>query len=168
MTVRNIQPGKASTHTATCVWTRPEATTPADFRAGRYPRRHALRFDGGAEVAASSSPHNVPLPWSDDAAVDPEEAFVAALSSCHMLFFLSFAARDGFIVDAYEDAAEGTCERAADGREQMTVVTLRPRATFSGERVPTQEQVERLHHRSHDACYIASSVKTDVRVEPRG
>ncbi len=168
MSTRQPSSTDASTYTATCVWARPEATAPADFRAGRYSRRHTLRFDGGAEISGSSSPHHVPLPWSDDTAVDPEEAFVAALSSCHMLFFLSFAARDGFIVDAYRDAAEGICERGADGREQMTVVTLRPRATFSGERLPTREQVERLHHRSHDACYIANSVTTDVRIEPQG
>lgn len=168
MSTRTPRAAAPGAYTATCVWTRPEATPPADFRAGRYSRRHTLRFDGGAEVVASSSPHNVPLPWSDETAVDPEEAFIAALSSCHMLFFLSFAARDGFILDAYHDAAQGVCERGVDGRQQMTVVTLRPRATFSGERQPTRAELERLHHRSHDACYIANSVKTDVRVEPQG
>ena len=156
----------ASRYTADCVWTRAEGTTPADFRAGRYSRRHALRFDGGAEVPASASTHNVPPPWADESAVDPEEAFIASLASCHMLFFLSFAARDGFTVDRYADAADGLCARGADGREQMTVVTLRPQVAFSGDRLPTREQIERLHDRSHDACFIANSVKTEVRVEP--
>jgi organic hydroperoxide reductase OsmC/OhrA len=153
-----------SRYVAETEWTR--AASERDFLAGRYSRRHLLRFDGGAEVAGSSSPHNVRLPWSDAAAVDPEEAFVAALSSCHMLFFLSFAARDGFCVDRYVDAAEGVMEPDRDGKVAMTVVTLRPRIEFSGERRPSHGDTLRLHHESHEACFIANSVKSEVRCEP--
>jgi organic hydroperoxide reductase OsmC/OhrA len=153
-----------SIYFAETLWTRSESER--DFLANRYSRRHLLRFDGGAEVAGSSSPHNVRLPWSDAAAVDPEEAFVAALSSCHMLFFLSFAARGGFCVDRYVDAAEGVMERDRAGRISMTVVTLKPRVEFSGERRPSHGEIERLHHESHEACFIANSVKSEVRCEP--
>jgi organic hydroperoxide reductase OsmC/OhrA len=153
-----------SRYVAETEWTR--AASERDFLAGRYSRRHLLRFDGGAEVAGSSSPHNVRLPWSDAAAVDPEEAFVAALSSCHMLFFLSFAARDGFCVDRYVDAAEGVMEQGRDGKVAITVVTLRPRVELSGERRPSHGDILRLHHESHEACFIANSVKSKVRCEP--
>lgn len=132
----------------------------------RYSRRHTLRFDGGIEVPGSSSPHVVPLPMSDAAAVDPEEAFVAALSSCHMLWFLSIAAARKYRVDGYYDAAEGRMEKNADGRMAMTVVTLRPRVTFSGDRIPTREQIGRMHHLAHEECFIANSVRTEVRCEP--
>ncbi len=153
-----------SRYVAETVWAR-EASE-RDFLAGRYSRRHVLRFDGGSEVAGSSSPHNVPLPWSDPAAVDPEEAFIAALAACHMLFFLSFAGRSGFCVDRYVDAADGVCESDGTGKIAMTVVTLRPRVAFSGERRPGRADVVRLHHESHAACFIANSVKTEVRCEP--
>ena len=107
----------------------------------------------------------VRVPLSDPSAVDPEEAFVASLSSCHMLFFLSFAAAKGFVVDSYEDQAVGVMARNEAGKMAMTVVTLRPKAVFAGKQ-PTAEQLNELHHRSHDECFIASSVKTDVRCEP--
>ncbi len=154
-----------TTYVAETRWRRGD-TSERDFLAGRYSRRHALRFDGGAEVAGSSSTHNVPLPWSDEAAVDPEEAFIAALSSCHMLFFLSLAAQRRFCVDSYVDAAEGVCAQDERGRISMTVVTLRPRVEFAGERRPTRADIERLHHAAHEACYIANSVRSDVRCEP--
>jgi organic hydroperoxide reductase OsmC/OhrA len=153
-----------SIYVAETVWTR-EASE-HDFLAGRYSRRHLLRFDGGAEVAGSSALHNVPLPWSDAAAVDPEEAFVSALSSCHMLFFVWFASRKGFCIDRYVDGAEGVMEKDRDGKVAMTVVTLKPRVEFSGARRPTHDDIERLHHESHEACFIANSVKTEVRCEP--
>ena len=108
-----------------------------DFLDNRYSRRHLLRFDGGAEVAGSSSPHVVPAPGSDPSAVDPEEAFVASLASCHMLWFLAIAAKRGVRVDRYFDEATGLMERGAGGRLWMSVVTLRPRASFSGEKIPT-------------------------------
>ncbi len=149
-------------YTAQVLWQRGEQ----DFLGNRYSRRHLLRFDGGVEVAGSSSPHVVPLPWSDAAAVDPEEAFVASLASCHMLWFLSIAAKRRFCVDRYADAASGTMARNAQGRLAMTVVTLRPEVQFSGELQPTREQIEQMHHEAHEECFIANSVKTEVRCEP--
>ena len=150
-----------STYTATVSWTRGTQA----YTDGKYSRAHKWRFDGGLEVPGSSSPHVVRPPLSDVAAVDPEEAFVASLSSCHMLFFLDFARRGGFVVDSYEDKAEGVLAKDADGRMAMTVVTLHPNVAFSGEKHPTKEELDDLHHRSHEACFIANSVKTAVRVE---
>ena len=152
-------------HTAEAIWTRGDASR-EDFVANRYSRRHLLRFDGGAELPGSSSPHVVPLPWSDATAVDPEEAFVASLSSCHMLWFLSLAARDSFCVDRYADAATGLMAKNAAGRVAMTVVVLHPEVEFSGVRLPSRADIERLHHEAHEECFIANSVKTEVRCEP--
>lgn len=135
------------------------------FVDGRYGRAHEWAFDGGARVSASASPHVVPLPFSDPAGVDPEEALVASLSSCHMLFFLDFARRAGFVVDSYDDDAEGAMETGPDGREWMARVTLRPRIVFSGDKRPRSAEVDALHHHAHEACYIANSVKSEVRVE---
>ncbi len=151
-----------STYTAELVWERGAQ----DFSGNKYSRRHLLRFDGGTEVPGSSSPSVVPVPMSDPAGVDPEEAFVASLSACHMLWFLAIAAKRGFTVDRYEDSAVGVLERNAERRFAMTTVTLRPRIVFSGERPPTPEELEQLHHKAHEECYIANSVKTEVRVEP--
>jgi len=137
-----------------------------DFLGNRYSRRHQIRFDGGVEFAGSSSPHSVPLPMSDPAAVDPEEAFVASISSCHMLWFLSIAARRGFCVDSYIDQAEGVMARNAAGKMAMTEVTLRPEVLFSGDKVPTREQVDQLHHKAHEECYIANSVTTRINCLP--
>jgi organic hydroperoxide reductase OsmC/OhrA len=137
-----------------------------DFLGNRYSRRHSIRFDGGAEVAGSSSPHVVPLPMSDASAIDPEEAFVASLSSCHMLWFLSIAAKHQFCVDRYFDAASGVMARNAAGKIAMTVVTLRPDVVFSGGKLPTRADIDALHNDAHESCYIASSVKTEVRCEP--
>lgn len=137
-----------------------------DFLDNRYSRQHLLRFDGGVEVAGSSSPHVVPLPMSDAAAIDPEEAFVASLASCHMLWFLSIAAKQRFCVDRYHDSAVGVMAKNELGKLAMTVVTLRPAVTFSGDNRPTRAQIEALHHEAHEACYIANSVKTEVRCEP--
>ena len=136
------------------------------FSDRRYSRRHAMHFDGGAVVAGSSSPHSVREPYSDASAVDPEEAFVASLSSCHMLWFLSIAARRGFRVDRYEDAAVGEMGRDAEGRFAMLRVTLRPAVQFSGEHLPTPEEIDEMHHEAHDECFIARSVKSEVRCEP--
>jgi organic hydroperoxide reductase OsmC/OhrA len=137
------------------------------FTDQRYSRRHTLRFDGGVELPGSSSPSVVPLPMSDANAVDPEELFVAALSSCHMLWFLSLAAARGHVVDLYEDAAVGVMSRNAEGRLAMTQVTLRPQVVFAGTNMPDAAALAALHHAAHEACFIASSVKTDVRCEPR-
>lgn len=151
-----------SVYTAEVLWQRDGQ----DFTGNRYSRRHVLRFDGGAEVPGSSSPHVVPLPMSDASAVDPEEMFIASLSSCHMLWFLSLAAKQRFVVDRYVDAATGVMEKNREGQMAMTVVTLRPQVSFSGEREPTRDELERLHHAAHDACFIANSVRTEVRCEP--
>ena len=149
-------------YTAEILWLRGEQP----FTDNRYSRRHTLRFDGGVEVPGSSSPHVVPLPMSDASAVDPEEAFVASLSSCHMLWFLAIAAKRKFRVDRYFDAAVGTMGRNAEGREAMLTVTLRPEVKFSGEHLPTHEELADMHHKAHDECFIANSVKTEVRCEP--
>jgi organic hydroperoxide reductase OsmC/OhrA len=151
-----------SEYTAEVLWQRGDQ----DFLANTYSRRHSLRFDGGAEWAGSSSPHVVPLPFSDALAVDPEESFVASLSSCHMLWFLTMAVKRKFCVDRYFDAATGVMEKNAEGKMAMTVVTLRPEVTFSGANLPTREQIDHMHHRAHEECFIANSVKTDVRCEP--
>lgn len=132
----------------------------------RYHRRHVVSFDGGTELAGSSSPAVVPLPFSDPAAVDPEEMFVASLASCHMLWFLSLAAKAGLQVDRYVDDAVGTMSRNAAGRLAMTRVTLRPQVVFGGGKAPLPSQVLSLHHQAHDECFIANSVLTDVRCEP--
>jgi organic hydroperoxide reductase OsmC/OhrA len=153
-----------SEHTASLEW---QARPGEGFTDNHYSRRHALRFDGGAVVPGSSAPSSVPLPWSDAAAVDPEEMFVAALASCHMLWFLSLAARAGFTVERYADDAVGTLARDARGRMSMTVVTLRPRVAFGGARLPAEDELAALHHQAHEHCYIANSVSTDVRVEPQ-
>lgn len=150
-----------TTHAANVQWTRRDET----FSAGRYSRRHEWRFDGGAIVAASPSPDVVPAPWSDAAAVDPEEALVAAAASCHMLWFLSLAAARGFVVDRYEDAASGTLGRTARGRIGFTAIVLRPRIAFGGERVPTAQDVEALHEAAHERCFIANSLACPVRIE---
>ena len=150
-------------YTAEVTWLRGEQ----DFLDNRYSRRHALRFDGGVEVPGSSSPHVVPPPMSDASAVDPEEAFVSALASCHMLWFLSIAAARNYRVDRYVDSAVGLMAKNADGRMAMTVVTLRPQVTFSGDHMPTREQIERMHRLAHEECFIANSVRSEVRCEPR-
>ena len=136
------------------------------FTDNRYSRRHVLRFDGGTEVAGSSSPSVVPLPLSDAAAVDPEEAFVAALAACHMLWFLSIAAQQGYVVDRYSDSATGAMTRNAAGKPWISLVTLRPDVTFGGDREPSGDDLLQLHHRAHMECFIANSVKSEVRCEP--
>lgn len=149
-------------YTAEVVWHRGDQ----DFVTGRYSRRHLLRFDGGIEVPGSSSPHVVPVPMSDPAAIDPEEAFVASLSSCHMLWFLSIAAGHGFCVDRYFDVALGVMGKDADGRMAVLTVTLRPAVRFSGDLLPTPPQIDAMHHEAHAQCFIANSVKTQVLCEP--
>lgn len=131
----------------------------------RYARAHRWRFDGGVDLPASSSPQIVPVPLSEPRAVDPEEAFVASLASCHLLWFLSLAAAAGYVVDAYVDRAEGTLARNAEGRLAMTLVTLRPRVRFAAASVPDAQAFARLHENAHEACFIANSVRTEVRCE---
>ncbi|MDM8349593.1 OsmC family protein [Pseudomonas sp. sp1636] len=149
-------------YSAEILWQRGEHS----FLDNRYSRAHRWRFDGGLEVPASSSPHVVPLPWSDAGGVDPEEAFVASLSSCHMLWFLALAAKQGFEVDRYADQAQGSMARNAEGRMAMTEVLLRPRVSFASARQPSTEQLHALHQLAHEECFIANSVKSEVRCEP--
>ena len=151
-----------STYTATVRWERGDQP----FTDNKYSRGHTWLFDGGVEVPGSSSPHSVPLPYSRPNAVDPEEAFVASLSSCHMLWFLSIAARQGYCLDSYVDAAEGVMERNASGKFAMTRVTLRPKAVFAGNPLPTRSDIDAMHHKAHAECFIANSVRTDVQCEP--
>jgi organic hydroperoxide reductase OsmC/OhrA len=150
------------THIATITWQRGDAS----FSDGRYSRLHEWRFDGGSVVAASPSPHVVPAPWSDAAAIDPEEAFIASIASCHMLWFLSLAAERGLVVDTYAYDAIGTMARIAPGRQAITEVVLRPRIAFSGA-APDAATIAGLHEAAHERCFIANSVKTAIRVEPR-
>jgi organic hydroperoxide reductase OsmC/OhrA len=151
-----------SEHKSVISWSRDGAA----FTDNRYSRGHRWLFDGGVEVPASASPHVVPLPMSVAAAVDPEEAFVASLSSCHMLWFLSIAAQRGYLIESYRDEAVGVMTKDTAGKQSMTRVTLHPEVRFGGERRPRSDEVSAMHHEAHEQCYIARSVKTDVRCEP--
>lgn len=147
-------------YVATIEWRRGDQL----FADNRYSRAHDWRFDGGALVRGSSAPSSVPVPMSDAAAVDPEEAVVAAASSCHMLFFLAFAAKAGFIVDRYLDQAVGTLGKDDRGRIALTEIVLRPAISWGGA-APDAATLADLHHRAHDACYIANSLRAEIRVE---
>lgn len=146
---------------ATVKWARGDA----EFVRQKYSRGHTWHFDEGVTVPASASPLVLRPPLTVDAAVDPEEALVAALSSCHMLFVLSYFSRAGFVVDSYEDAAEATMEKRADGKTAIVAATMKPHVVFK-ERAPTAEEYERFHHQAHEECYIANSVNFPVGVEP--
>lgn len=150
-------------HTATIEWRRGDQV----FTDRRYSRVHEWRFDGGAVIPGSPAPTSVSPPLSDPAAVDPEEALVAAVSSCHMLFFLACAAKAGFTVDSYVDEAEGILDRDERGKTSITAVTLRPRIVWSGEKTPTADEIDALHHRAHEDCFIANSIRAPVRIESR-
>jgi organic hydroperoxide reductase OsmC/OhrA len=148
-------------YTATTHWERGDQP----FSDKRYSRRHEIRFDGGHVMPGSSSPLSVREPYSDASAVDPEEAFIASISSCHMLWFLDIACRAGWVVDDYRDDAVGVMDRNAQGQVAITVVTLRPAVKFAGKQPDTAE-LHHLHHRAHAECFIANSVKSEVRCEP--
>lgn len=148
-------------HIATIVWS---GQPGEDFAAGHYSRAHEVLFDGGITLAGSASPSVVRAPWSVEAAADPEEMLVAALSSCHMLTFLDKARRAGFVISAYRDAAEGVMRKTPEGKIAVTRVALRPSITFEG-RQPTAQELDALHHAAHEDCFIASSVKSEVVVE---
>ena len=143
-------------------WTRADDENYID---NKYSRGHEWIFDGGSVVQASSSPHIVPLPYSVETNVDPEEAFVASISSCHMLFFLSIAAKNRYIVDSYTDNAVGLMVKGDDGRFSMSRVTLKPHVQFSAHKQPTLAQLEKMHHQSHEQCFIANSVKAEILTE---
>lgn len=150
-----------STHTATIRWSQDEDD---HFTLGRYTRVHEIAFDGGTTVEASGAPGNVPAQFSSETSVDPEELFVASLASCHMLWFLDFARRAGVEILSYEDQAEGLMAKNAAGRTAIVKVTLRPKIELKGD----ASLLPDLHHKAHEACFIANSVTTEVVVEPRG
>jgi organic hydroperoxide reductase OsmC/OhrA len=148
---------------ATVEWKRQHVA----FVDNKYSRGHVWRFDGGVEVLASSAPASVPLPYSVAAAVDPEEALVAATSSCHMLFFLGFAAKQGFIVDRYLDEAIGSMSRNDHDKLYVSEIVLSPDVTFGGSKQPSEHELDALHHHAHEECYIANSVKAEIIVRPK-
>ena len=150
------------TYTTSLHWERGDQA----FSDKKYSRRHLIHFDGGHTMPASSSPLSVRVPYSDPAAVDPEEGFIASISSCHMLWFLDIACRAGWVVDDYRDDAVGVMALNAQGKMAVTVVTLRPAVKFSGKQ-PDAAELNHLHHRAHEECFIANSVKSDVRCEPQ-
>ncbi len=151
-------------HHAFVEWSREGAA----FRGQRYSRVHRWRFDGGTELRASSSPHVVKGPNSDPSAVDPEEGFLAAVSSCHMLWFLSVAADKGYVVEHYNDQPSGAMSAVSGGRQALTHVVLRPEVKFSPETPCAQAQLETLHHEAHSECFLASVLRYPLRIEPRG
>ena len=156
---------RMANHLATVEWAC--SATGADFVRGRYSREHAWSFDGGVTVAASPAPSVVPAPWSNPAGVDPEEAFVAAIASCHMLTFLWVASREGFAVERYRDEAVGAMTKNERGVPWVSRVTLSPSIAFAGDKRPTDDDLARLHHAAHEGCFIANSVKTEIVVAPR-
>ncbi|MDX2214850.1 MAG: OsmC family protein [Oculatellaceae cyanobacterium bins.114] len=150
-----------SEHFAIVQWYRSQEK----FTDNRYSREHTWRFDGGAEVSASASPHVVPEPYSNAAYIDPEEAFIASLSSCHMLWFLSIAAKQKFVVESYVDQAVGIMDKNEQGKLAITTVYLRPQVAFAEDHSPTTQQIETMHEEAHHSCFLASSVKSAVIVE---
>jgi organic hydroperoxide reductase OsmC/OhrA len=151
----------AHEYSATISWSRDGAV----FTDLKFSRAHQWSFDGGVTVPASSAPSSVRFPYSKADAVDPEEALVAALSSCHMLTFLYFAQKQGFIVDSYDDDAVGIMTKNERGKLFVSEVRLRPRVVFSGAKRPSDTELTELHHHAHEECYIANSVLTEVLVE---
>lgn len=145
---------------ATIQWRNNDET----FTDNKYSRKHSWHFDGGLEIPASASPHIVGEPYADPSAVDPEEAFVASLSSCHMLWFLSLAARQNFVVAEYRDRAKGTMRKNTEGKLAITEVILRPVVMFHNTK-PEQQVFEELHHQAHQKCFIAHSVKTEITID---
>jgi organic hydroperoxide reductase OsmC/OhrA len=153
-----------SNHCATIHWKRANP----DFIKGRYSREHTWTFDGGLTVPASPSPSVVPAPWSNPANIDPEEAFVASVSSCHMLTLLYLASRAGFAVDSYQDEAVGVTMKNERGVPWVSTITLRPKIVWSGDKLPKPSECQALHHAAHEQCFIANSIKTEVVVADSG
>jgi organic hydroperoxide reductase OsmC/OhrA len=145
-----------SEHKVTLRWERGGA----EFSYQKYPRDHTWSFDGGHKMVATAAPAFLGNP----AHVDPEEAFVASLSSCHMLTFLAIACKQKFVLDSYEDEAVGHLEKNADGKLAITRVELRPQIMWGGDRKPTAEELDKMHHAAHENCFITNSVKTEVSV----
>lgn len=151
-----------SEYCAKVVWNRADDE---NFTDDKYSRDHQWLFDGGISFTASASPSVIPAPYVSESSVDPEEAFVASLSSCHMLFFLAFAAKKQFVVDDYTDNAVGVLGKNSEGKISMTRITLRPQVSFSGLCMPSEEQIQLLHDKAHQHCYIANSVRSEVVIE---
>jgi organic hydroperoxide reductase OsmC/OhrA len=149
-----------SEHRATIAW----KLNGPNFRKGHFSREHTWTFDGGVTVPASPSPTVIPTPWSNAAGVDPEEAFVASIASCHLLTFLWVAARQGFEVESYEDDAVGVLTKNERRIPWVSAVTLNPRVVYAGDKRPTREEEAQLHHAAHEQCFIANSVKTAITV----
>ncbi|HAB18837.1 MAG TPA: OsmC family protein [Verrucomicrobiota bacterium] len=147
-------------YTATLHWNR----SGPNFVRGQYSREHTWTFDGGLTIPASPSPHVVPAPWSNPAHLDPEEAFVASVASCHMLTFLWLASREGFQADRYTDSAVGVMTKNERGIPWVSTITLRPQIEWSGDKRPTSADLDRLHHQAHEECFIANSIKTAITV----
>jgi organic hydroperoxide reductase OsmC/OhrA len=154
-----------SVHRAKVSWTL--AVDPETFLKRRYSRLHTLAYEGGPDVLGSPSPAVVPAPFSSPDGLDPEQAFVGAIASCHMLWFLDHAARSGYAVASYEDEAEGTMGRLERGKFAITRVVLSPRIAFAGDNRPGPDEIHRLHEASHADCFIANSVTAEIVVEPR-
>jgi len=151
-----------SNYFATVKWQRQNGEV---FNDNKYSRAHIWKFNGGQTIQASSSPHVVPLPYSVEANVDPEEAFIASISSCHMLFFLSLASNQKFIIESYTDKASGILQPDENKNVAMTDVTLKPKIIFSGKKQPTKEQIDKIHHLAHKQCFIANSIKTKIIIQ---
>jgi len=149
-----------SSYTASVVWSRGDAV----FTDNKYARAYTVAFDGGVSIAGSASPANVPAPYSRADAADPEELLVASVSACHMLWFIDYARRGGFVLDSYDDAAEGVMGKDDRGKIAVTQVKLNPIIEWSGDKQPTPEEVRELHHKSHEACFIANSFRGDVAI----
>jgi organic hydroperoxide reductase OsmC/OhrA len=150
-----------SEHKALIQWRMGEG----DFLRGKYSREHTWKFDGGATIAASPSPSVVPAPFSNPANIDPEEAFVASVSSCHMLTYLWLASRAGFKIESYEDSAVGLMTKNEKGIAWLSLVKLYPKIVYSGEKLPSKADEDHLHHGAHEQCFIANSIKTEVLVK---
>jgi organic hydroperoxide reductase OsmC/OhrA len=148
-------------YTASIFWKKKETES---FTDNKYSRGHTWVFDGGVQLPASASPQVVPLPMSDESAVDPEEAFVAAISSCHMLFFLTIAASSNYIIETYDDQAEGIMSKNEHGQMVMGDIILKPKIVFSGTTIPSAEQIAELHNSAHHKCYLANSIKSTIKI----
>jgi organic hydroperoxide reductase OsmC/OhrA len=151
-----------SEHLATIRWQRGDAA----FAGGKFSRVHSWSFDGGVTVEAAASPSVVPAMYNSESAVDPEEAFVASVASCHMLTFLFYAMKGGFIVDSYDDNAVGAMTKGDNGVPWVSAITLHPRVVFSGDKRPSAQDLDHLHHEAHEKCFIANSVKAQIKVQP--
>ena len=150
-------------HTAKVRW---EISEGEDFPSNTYRRAHSWSFDGGLSVPGSAAPGYLPAALIDESAVDPEEALLASAASCHMLYFLAYAAKAGFTMTSYEDNPEGKVEKNEAGDPWVSAIVMRPRAVFTGDKRPTGDEIEKLHHRAHKSCIIANSLKSALTIEP--